>query len=206
MADNIQNNPNVQQAVNDALAEQKKKKKKKKLIIFAIIAVFVVLIIAVASSGSDDNSPKTEQIDGTPSSSQSSSDEDSSAPDKIKAGTAITVNDIKISYLSSNADFKKYSEYLGPQKGNKVVRAEFEFENVGSTDTSLDGFECYADGQKCEEYYGMDDYSSPTLESVSAGRTLKCVVYYEVPTSSKSVELEYEPDFWSSDKVVFVIE
>lgn len=206
MADNIQNNPNVQQAVNDALAEQKKKKRKKKFIILVVVLIVVVIISVLASGGSDDNSPKTEKIDGTPSSSQTSGNDDSTIPDKIKAGTAITENDVKISFISSNANFRKYNQYLQPQKGMKVIRAEFEFENTGSTDTSLDGFECYADGQKCEEYYGMDDYSSPVLEALSAGRKLKCVVYYEVPSSSKDVELEYEPSFWSSDKLVFVIE
>ncbi len=214
MADNIQQNPqgydpNVQQAVNSALAEEKKKKKKKKLIIIGVIAIVIIAIIAIASSG-DDDKPETKPIDNNTSTEQVVDEPDDSeeqtVPDKIKAGTAITVKDLEISYISCNTNSKNYDSYTGPESGNKVVRAEFSFKNNGSSDIVLDGFECYADGQKCESFCWGEDYNSCTLESVSAGRSLKSVEYFEVPSSSKEIELEFESDFWSSEKIIFVIE
>lgn len=219
MADNFQQNPmgydpNVQQAVNNALADEKKKKKKKKLIILAVIVIIIIGIIGIASSGDDDKAD-TKPINSDTSSSQSVDediDKDSDSknedkiPSKIKAGTAITVDDVEISYISCDADNKNYDQYSGPASGNKIVRAEFSFKNVGSTDRSLGSFECYADGQKCETYIFADDYASTALESISSGRTLKCVEYFEVPASAEEIELEYDADFWSSDKIIFVIE
>lgn len=201
-----QNGPNVQMAVNQALADQKKKKKKKKLIIIGVIVAVIILLVAVASSGSDDDTATTEPINGAAASTTVAGKETTQGEQKIKPGTAITVDNLKISYISCNPNYKDYDEYSKPSSGKKVIRAEFEFENLSDYDKALDGITCYADNQKCEEYYYADDYASPVLETISAGRTLKGVVYYEVPTNAKDIELEFEADFWSSDKTIFVVE
>lgn len=204
MANNIQYDQNVQQAVDSALAEQKKKKKKKKLIIFVVLAIVVVGVVAMATSGGDDSSSTanttTAKVSDTSDTSQAEA-----VDEKIKAGTVVNDGDMEITYVSCNANYTDYNEYCAPEKGNKIVRAEFSFKNNGTSDHSLNFFECYADGQKCDEYYSADDYSSPALESISAGRTLKGIVYFEVPASAEEIELEYETNFWSSKKMIFVI-
>lgn len=204
---NQPNNAQVQMAVDAAMATQKKKKRKKRLIILAVLVVLVIGVIAIAGSGDEDNGKKVEAIsssqsaDGTAEEAQP----DSEIPAVIEPGTAVTVDNLKISYVSCDADFKKYHEYADVDGGNKVIRAEFTFENLSERDISLDGFECYADNNKCEEFYAVDDYASPTLESVSPGRSFKAVVYYEVPKNAASIELETELDFWSSDKLIFSV-
>lgn len=190
-------------------AKNKKPLFKKPL--FWILIVLVVIIIGAAASSGDSDKPSTivEPIGSSSDSSSKASDNNSSEPSgdqKILPGNSVSTDELKISYISCDTNYTGYSEYSAPKSGNKVIRAAFTFENTSSTDTSLDGFECYADGKKCEEFYGADDDASPILESVSAGRTFDAVVYYEVPKDAKEIELEYEADFWSSDKFVFVIE
>lgn len=206
MADNNGINGNeVQQAVSQALMEQKKKSRKKKVIIIAVILIILVIIIAAASLGGNDS--KVETINNSQSSSSDNSSNTNSEikQEKISVGQAITTDNLKISFISCNQDFKDYDEYFGPKSGNKLIRAEFTFENTSSSDKSLGSFECYADGSKCEDYYYADDYKSPTLETISAGRTLKSVVYYEVPQNAQSIELELEENIITSKKVVFVV-
>ena len=217
MADNFNQIPNpngnsaeVQNAVNAALNEQKKKKRKKKLIILAVVAVVIIGIIAAAGSGSSDDTPKVEPAQSSASagdSTEAAKEEatEAAVPELIKAGSSVTLKDVKITYVSCDADFKNYSEYAEVKDGNKVIRAEFLFENNSSNDVMLESFECYADNDKCEEFYSVDDYSSPALETISAGRKFKSVVYYEVPKNAKSIELECDTDFWTSDKLTFEV-
>ena len=197
----------VQNAVASALQAEKKKKKKKKWIILGVVAVVIILIAALSSGGKDDGGKKVESLDSGNAVTDSAKAEDTTAaaPSKVEAGNVVTTDKLKISYISCNADYKKYNEYSAPEKGNKVVRAEFKFENISDSDISLSGFECYADDKKCEAFYGADDNASSTLESVSPGRTLTAVEYFEVPEGAKNIELEYEDDLWGNEKTIFVI-
>ena len=181
-----------------------KKKGKKKWII--ILAVLVVLFIAIGSSDSEQAPVVSESpSDNVTQTADTSVSEQ--ALDKIKVGSTVSDKTLKITYKSCNADYKGYNPYADLKDGYKVIQAVFDFENISQTDTSLNGFECYADGVKCDEFFYVDDYSSPTLESVSAGRKLNdAVVYFAVPQNAQSIELEYEYDFWDGDKYIFIVE
>lgn len=188
---------------DEVLVEEKpKKKKSKKLWIIIGIAV-VLLIIAIGSSG--DSEPTVETPDSSNSSSQT--DETKDATKEIKIGSSVTDDDLKITFKSCDTNYTKYSKYTSVTKGFKVVRAAFTFENISDIDQSLDSIYCYADGEKCEGFYfGVEDSNPPTLESVSSGRKFAAVVYFEVPKDAKKIEFEYESDFWSSEKYIFVAE
>lgn len=189
-------NENIQS--NTSATEPKKKKGKK---LWIIIAIAVVLVIAIASSGSSE--PTVETLGNESNSAETTE----SATKEIKAGSSVSNDEVKISYKSCNADFKKYSSYADIKSGYKIVQAVFDFENISETDISLNGFECYADGVKCESFYSVDDYSDPWFESISVGRKLlDATVYYEVPADAEVIELEYEADFWSEEKYIFIIE
>ncbi len=214
-AQSANNDMQVQMAVDNAMAEQKKKKKKKRLIIFGVIAAVIVVIIIAASGGSSsDDKNKVESVNGASQTqsadekSDNSKSDDSTASDnqKITAGHAITIdNDLKISYLKCDTNFKKYNEYSAPSKGNKVVSATFKIENVSDTDQYISTIDCYADDKKCDSFYGVEDYDDPFFDSISAGRSIEGTVYFEVPSNAKNVELEFENSVWTNDKVVFVI-
>lgn len=189
---------------NETLVQVEKPKKKKKKWWIALVLVAVLLIV-VFSGSSDESGPTVDTPDASNSSSQT--DEEKDATKEIKIGSSVTDDDLKITFKSCDTNYTKYNKYASVTKGCKVVRAAFTFENISDTDKILDDFECYADGDKCEYFYfGGDDSNSPTLESVSPGRKFNAVVYYEVPKDAKKIEFEYESDFWSSDKYIFVVE
>lgn len=209
-AQSVNNDMQVQMAVDNAMAEQKKKKKKKRLIIFGVIAAIIVVIIIASSGGSSsDDKNKVESVNGasqTQSVNGKSNDSTTSGNQKITAGHAITVdNDLKISYLKCDTNFKKYSKYATVGKGKKVISATFKIENVSDTDQYIDIINCYADDKKCDSFYSVEDYDNPFLDSISAGRSIEGTVYFEVPSNAKDVELEFENNVWTNDKVVFVV-
>ena len=214
-AQSANNDMQVQMAVDNAMAEQKKKKKKKRLIIFGVIAAVIVVIIIASSGGSSsDDKNKVESVNGasqTQSADEKSDDsksDDSTASDnqKITAGHAITIdNELKISYLKCDTNFKKYSKYATVGKGKKVISATFKIENVSDTDQYIDTINCYADDKKCDSFYSVEDYDDPFFDSISAGRSIEGTVYFEVPSNAKNIELEFENNVWTNDKVVFVV-
>lgn len=219
-AQSANNDMQVQMAVDNAMAEQKKKKKKKRLIIFGVIAAVIVVIIIASSGGSSsDDKNKVESVNGasqTQSADEKSDDgksddsksDDSTASDnqKITAGHAITIdNELKISYLKCDTNFKKYSKYATVGKGKKVISATFKIENVSDTDQYIDTINCYADDKKCDSFYSVEDYDDPFFDSISAGRSIEGTVYFEVPSNAKNIELEFENNVWTEDKVVFVV-
>lgn len=177
---------------------------------FWLIIVIVVLIVIGSAFGGDSDTQTTDGNTQTITDSQSQTDSesgqnDTDIPSVIEAGTTVTIDGLDISYLSCNADYNDYDEYLAPSEGNKVVRAEFKFTNNSDTDCSLSYFDCYADGAKCEEYIWPEDYASPVLETISAGRTFNAVVYFEVPENAENVELEMETNFWTEEKIIFSV-
>ena len=214
-AQSANNDMQVQMAVDNAMAEQKKKKKKKRLIIFGVIAAVIVVIIIASSGGSSsDDKNKVESVNGasqTQSADEKSDDgksDDNTASDnqKITAGHAITIdNELKISYLKCDTNFKKYSKYATVGKGKKVISATFKIENVSDTDQYIDTINCYADDKKCDSFYSVEDYDDPFFDSISAGRSIEGTVYFEVPSNAKDIELEFENNVWTNDKVVFVV-
>jgi len=101
-------------------------------------------------------------------------------------------------------EFVSDNQFLQPDAGNKYIYAKFTFENVGKSDTTVGywDFDCYADGYACDGAYleGGGAFS----QSLSVGRKITGTIYYEVPENANSIELEYSPNFWASDKIVFV--
>lgn len=169
----------------------------------------IIVIVVVMISGGDSNNSNTVTVSTTENVSETTTesntvDNNTVENTKVNAGEEVTTKDIKITFVSTN-DYNDYDEYFGPKSGNKIIRAEFAFENISSSDISLNTLECYADGEKCEAYYSADDYKSPALESLSTGKKMTAVVYYEVPENAQSVILEYETNLWTSEKIEFIV-
>lgn len=188
--------------------DTKKKKSKKKWIIIAIVVVLFVAIVGV-SGGESEPSVESGSDKNTTAQAADKETENTTIDEtkEIKVGSTVKDDDIAILYKGCNDNFKKYSQYADIKNGYKIIQAVFDFENISETDQTLNGFTCYADGVKCEEFYSVDDYSSPTLETISSGRKLlDATVYYEVPKDAKVIELEYEADYWSGEKYIFIVE
>ena len=160
--------------------------------------VIIIIVVVAVAGGSGDNTTVTSGNDtGTPQQNQSTNK-------TANVGDVVTTDEVKISYTSCK-DYTGYSSYFKPSSGNKVIKVQFEFENISNEDVYLKSFECYADGEKCETYLYGEDSKSPIAVSLSKGKKYKAVLYYEIPKAAEEVILEYETDYWSDEKVEFIV-
>ncbi len=172
-----------------------------------IVIVVVVIIIFSALAGGDDDSDKgtdsnpkktseVQSTDGTEKNKEESTD------NTFKVGDVVETSNLKISFLSTS---EHKEEYLAPKDGYVYYRMEFEFENIGDSEetiSSLMNWECYADSYAMEQAWVGDDTLDATI---APGKKAKGSVYYEVPKDAKEIILEYETNFFTEDKVVFVV-
>lgn len=123
----------------------------------------------------------------------------------MEVGETLTTNTLKITYKSSADD--KGAQYFPAASGNKIIKLTFEIENISSSDrlVSASDFKCYADDTAMSDYYSFsfNDYLSTT--TLSAGRKATGSVYFEVPQNANSIDVEYETNYWSGNKAIFVV-
>ena len=169
--------------------------------------VIVIIAIAVISGftggddekGTDSNPKKTGQTENEGTTSNEPVD------NEFVVGDVVETSSLKISYLSAE-QYTSYNKYSAPKDGYIYYRVEFEFENIGNTDewVSSTDFDCYADEYSMDEsYVSTDDYLS--TETISVGKKIKGAIYYEVPANAQEVKLEYEVNYFTEDKIIFVI-
>ena len=170
--------------------------KKFSTVICAVLVLATFAFFALGS-GNDKNSVSSGEGDSAAKTTEGS------ATLTANVGDVLTTESVKITYVSCD-EYKGYSEYTKPKDGNTIYKLSFSVENTGTSDrfvSSLD-FKCYADNTAADDYIYADDILSAT---VSAGRSAKGSVYFEVPKSAEKVEVEYETDFWTSGKAIFVV-
>ena len=185
-----------------------------------VIAVVVIVLIAAVSGGGDnkDKNPQKvgETTTGTASAKEETSgnDADNTSDTKqqeteevsnvFQIGDVVETENFKITFVSAGA-YESDNEFLQPKDGCEYWQFEFRFENISDTDqavSSMMDWECYADNAKADQtWIGDDNGLDATL---SAGREAQETIYFEVPKDVQSVELEYDINFWQSDKIVFV--
>lgn len=185
-----------------------------------VIAVVAIVLIAAVSGGGDnkDKNPQKvgETTTGTASAKEETSgnDADNTSDTKqqeteevsnvFQIGDVVETENFKITFVSAGA-YESDSEFLQPKDGCEYWQFEFRFENISDTDqavSSMMDWECYADNAKADQtWIGDDNGLDATL---SAGRETQGTIYFEVPKDVQSVELEYDINFWQSDKIVFV--
>ncbi len=166
--------------------------------VFGIIAVILIFSLFAIGSGSDKTSVSADSASDNNKTTTQKADE----PVKVKVGETLTTNTLKITYKSSADD--KGAEYFPAASGNKIIKLTFEIENISSTDqiVSVYDFKCYSDDVASSAYYYGDDGLSTTL---SAGRKATGSVYFEIPQNANSIDVEYETNYWSGNKAIFVV-
>lgn len=119
-------------------------------------------------------------------------------------GDVIETDSLRISYIKAE-EYKDDNMFLQPAEGMKYVYIELEVENLSDSDQMISyfSFNCYADGESCNGFYGMDDALSAEL---SAGRKAKGTIAFEVPIDAEVVEFEFEDNVWTESKIVFLYE
>lgn len=167
--------------------------------VFGIIAVILIFSLFAIGSGSDKASVSADSASDNNKTTTQKADE----PVKVKVGETLTTNTLKITYKSSADD--KGAQYFPAASGNKIIKLTFEIENISSTDqiVSVYDFKCYSDDVASSAYYYGDNGLSTT--TLSSGRKATGNVYFEVPQNANSIDVEYETNYWSGNKAIFVV-
>lgn len=177
------------------------KKKQKKNIVLIIILIFVILSFTMCGTMCG---LLGEAVDETVKEETEKEDDlKKLAKKKFKVGETVTTDDMEIKYLSVK-DYKSDNEFMQPKKGYKYIKAEFEFVNKSKEDdlsVSTLSFSCNADDYEVETVY-MDDNELDA--DLSPGKKAKGPIFFEVPKDAKSIEIQYESDWWDSIKFTFI--
>lgn len=194
------------------------------LICSIVGAVFFLFAFLVADSilGSDDEeSPKkvetveqSEAETGNEETEVEANDEETktevnekqeaeAVDNTFSIGEVVETSDLKISFLSAG-EYVSDNEFIQPKEGCVYYRMEFEFENISDSDQYVTSYEweCYADSYAVDQTWIGDDDLSATL---SPGKKAKGSLYFEVPAGAQEITLEYKTNFWTEDKVVFMV-
>ena len=102
---------------------------------------------------------------------------------------------LKIKFNSSNLNFTNYNEFSEVKKGNKVVQFKFTAENIGEESQTFDytDFNCYADDEVMQQFYGVDDSGFESGGTVSSGKKVNVPIYCEVPKNADKISVEFKP-------------
>lgn len=198
MADNQNQVPNTTEAVQ----QPKKPNKKKKWIIIGVVFVVLILIVALFGGEEKTKTTTTEDENGNKVVQSETVSEDTS----FKTGETYKDSYCSITMTAVNTNFTDYSEWADVPSGKKVIQATFDFENVGTNDFLADAysFDCYADGESCEDFFETDD--SGFMDTLSAGKKATGRhVYFLVPENATKITLEFETNWISDDRVEFIV-
>ena len=178
--------------------------------------VIIILAIAVIGSvfGGNDSEEATKtgegatKTEGKDSNADSKEETTEGASEEVdntfRVGDVVETPDLKITYISAE-EYQSDNQVIQPKDGYVYYRMEFEFENIGDVDqtvSSVASWDCYADGYAMDAQYFGDDTIDATM---SPGKKAAGAVYYEVPEDAKEITLEYETNFWSQNKIVFIV-
>lgn len=125
----------------------------------------------------------------------------------FKLGDTVELNDIVVHF--KDVIESKGEKFAKPEDGNIFVLCEFEITNNASEELSISSmlsFEAYCDDYACEYSLSalMAKGNKDQLDgSVAAGKKMKGVIGYEIPSDWKELEIQFTPDILSSDKIVF---
>lgn len=200
--------PGCGAAVN-APAKKQKKPITKKWWFWVIIVAGVIAVIGSVGGGDDDTSTPS----GGESTSQGADAETTTkaaetttvADNKYYVGETLDANGVAITFVSAE-EWYGFDQYFAPDSGNKIIRIKIDVVNNRKSDAFIWAydFSCYADNQPGSSYdYGDDAYAGSEL---SSGRGASGYIYFEIPETAESIEIEFETDFWSDEKAIFVVE
>lgn len=165
---------------------------------------FIMIFIFMAAFGSKDQNPqKVGEVDTEEEQQQEDSAEDKHS-NVFHVGDIVETDNFRITYESAN-EYKSNNEFIQPESGYVYWEFKFKFENISNSDqvvSSLMDWVCYADNLKMDQTYVGENNGLDA--SISAGRQTEGTVYFEIPKDAESIELEYDINYWYSDKIIFV--
>ncbi len=169
--------------------------------------VIIALILIIAVSGGEEEKPPVGDNSTMSATSSVQNTEDvfqittqtTEAPADVayQVGAVVEVNGLKITYVSC------YENPRQAPDGYRYITCEFEVVNISDYDKGLSSwdFACYADDILCDESLFTEGNS--ITATLSSGRKTQGTLTYVVPRSAAVVELEYETNAWTSEKIIF---
>lgn len=177
-------------------------------IIIGVIAL-AVLGALFGNDNSESNTSKTKKVGevGTTQSAEKAESIETTAPQKADyhVGDILMDDEMKIVFMSSG-EYVSNNEFIQPTEGNKFIFIRLAFENTSAKNdksVSMYSFKCYADGYSAEQRFFDDDALSARL---SAGRTTSGMLVFEVPENAKEIDIEYETNVFTNEKIHFIYE
>lgn len=182
--------------------EKEKKAIYKKWWFWAIVAVLVLLIVGATSS---ETQPQTTLTSGNENNSTENTTQTTNETKKYSIGEIYQDSSKAIKYVSVDENFTGYSKYADIKDGCKIIKADFEAENLGTSDFyfSAYDFDCYADGYDCESFWSVD--GSGFSSTLSNGKKAKGTVYFQVPSDAQTISIEFNINTFTGEKVEFIV-
>lgn len=212
------------QKVEVKVTQEKKKGSCLKTILI-VLGVFVVIGVIGSLAGNDDDKKESEntepvtaevenpaETDEPKEENEESAEEPKEAPaeevsNEFHVGDVLETKRVKLSYLSCG-EYEDENMFIEAGEGNKLIYLEFEFENIGNSDTSVGyfDFDCYADGYESKASMCTADNAMSSITTLSPGRKTSGIVVFEIPQNAEKIEVEYETSYWTQDKAIFLYE
>lgn len=123
---------------------------------------------------------------------------------RVNVGETIDVDGLLITFIAAEP-YESDNQFIAPNDGNEFWKFEFLFENTSDSDKSVSSmmdWEGYADNTKIDQTWIGDE--SGLDATLSPGRNTQGSIYFEVPVNVENIEIEYEANMWSGEKVIFV--
>lgn len=180
------------------------RKKQSSILKRILIALVVLFLIGCIFGGGDDSaSDSNPQKVGDVSETAKVEDTKEDSKNEFSVGEIVETSNLRIAFLSAK-EYYTGNEFMQPEEGNVYYAMEFEVENISDTDQYISSwdFSCYADDYDMEQAY-MDEFDLDA--TLSAGKKTKGFVFFEVPKDAEKIFLEYETNFWTEDKIIFVV-
>ncbi len=185
-------------------------------ILFALCLLFLFLFLFTSNTSknilNEYNKSQEElaQIKSTPSSENDREQEqeqekekqqvENNPQDKVYTVGETYQDTMKVTFLNYNSNFKNFTNYYDLKSTEKVIRAEFEIENISEDYApyiSTSSFSCFANDYSARQLTMTEAnliYDSHFEETLSKGKKVKGAVYFSVPKTSTNIEIDYYLD------------
>lgn len=120
-------------------------------------------------------------------------------------GQTAVLDCLEVTCTNVDTNFQNYNQNSYIQPGYTVVKADFEFKNTGNSNfyVSFEDFDCYADYEDYDYFYSVTNATFAT--SIPSGSDYKASVYFQVPSNSNNIMLEYETNTWAEREIRFIV-
>ena len=122
----------------------------------------------------------------------------------VNVGETIDADGLLITFISAEP-YESDNQFITSNEGYEFWKFDFSFENTSDSDqtvSSVMDWEGYADNTKIDQTWIGDE--SGLDATLSPGRNTQGSIYFEVPVDAESIEIEYETNMWSGEKIIFV--